>query len=315
MSSYFKVYEGLFADEKIDAIEILLLSQILSYSVKGKPMYAGIIRIANQYRCSRRTVEMKLKNLLDRGYLVRQRHPQGHTYEYLVKHGIVDLLTSENCADFSQLSKLCAKETNYEREYSAYLTAQNMKNKCENITQNNTNNVNNEKIDINKPFSSNVINDLWGILLRQPKWKNKSLDALQISIEQLRSMKEEEAVAAINSTIECNYARIYAKKIEPQPKEHKSEVPNEDSNSRLIRNVTIKTDLVRDLSPAEREMYYFPVCERVEFKENDNSICVIMPKGLYDAIRNNQSANHIFEVWRRGRTMIFKEISIRKNAV
>ena len=71
-------------------------------------------------------------------------------------------------------------------------------------------------------FSSQKFLDVWEILKTQPKWKGKTKEALQTSLDFLKSYNETEAIQIMNSSIAGGYQGVFELKIripESKPKQ------------------------------------------------------------------------------------------------
>ena len=64
-------------------------------------------------------------------------------------------------------------------------------------------NVSKEKLIF--PFSSDAFMSVWNILASGPKWKKKTIHALQLSLNKLKNYDEEFAIRLIENAIEKNY--------------------------------------------------------------------------------------------------------------
>ena len=58
------------------------------------------------------------------------------------------------------------------------------------------------------PFSSERFLDVWGSLILQPKWKDKSATALQLSLNKLSKYDEEFAISLMEDAIERNWQGV-----------------------------------------------------------------------------------------------------------
>mgnify|MGYP002507674761 CR=1 FL=1 len=67
----------------------------------------------------------------------------------------------------------------------------------------------NESNNIILPFSSFEFSSAWNSLLSEPNWKNKTTNALTLSIKKLSKYDEATAIKMIEKAIECNWKGIY----------------------------------------------------------------------------------------------------------
>lgn len=65
-----------------------------------------------------------------------------------------------------------------------------------------------EKIELVYPFTSDKFMATWGILRSEKKWKNKSDNALQLSLKQLSEFDEEYAISLMEKAISGNYQGV-----------------------------------------------------------------------------------------------------------
>lgn len=65
-----------------------------------------------------------------------------------------------------------------------------------------------KKESLNFPFSSEKFMSAWGMLVQQPKWVKKTVNAYQLSLNKLGKYPEEFAIELINTAIERNYQGV-----------------------------------------------------------------------------------------------------------
>jgi len=75
-------------------------------------------------------------------------------------------------------------------------------------------NVKNEKKEIRLPFSTDGFVSAWEMLLRQPKWKKKSQDALVLSLKMFDGLSELHSIAIIEKTIKNGWQGLFPLKPE-----------------------------------------------------------------------------------------------------
>lgn len=72
-------------------------------------------------------------------------------------------------------------------------------------------------------FQSDLFFDNWNLLIEEPKWKKKTINALQKSLDKLHNYSEENAIQMIKNSIEGNYQGLF-------------EVRNNNQTNNLIKN-------------------------------------------------------------------------------
>ena len=77
------------------------------------------------------------------------------------------------------------------------------------------NNISTEIKKIVYPFESSEFKIAFELLLSQPKWRKKSLDAIETALKKLSIVSELEAIEAINDAISGNYQGIFPKAKKP----------------------------------------------------------------------------------------------------
>lgn len=75
--------------------------------------------------------------------------------------------------------------------------------------ENEDENVNTNKIELVYPFLSENFMKVWDVLIKQPKWKRKSQDALQASLKQLSKHSEKEAIEMMERSIAGNWQGLF----------------------------------------------------------------------------------------------------------
>lgn len=83
--------------------------------------------------------------------------------------------------------------------------------------------------DLKLPFDSIQFQDAWKTLLKQPKWKKKTSDALKVSLKKLSEVSEPDAIRMIQNSIEGSWQGLFP--LKPNAK------PNQQDD-RLFGNVT-----------------------------------------------------------------------------
>ena len=63
------------------------------------------------------------------------------------------------------------------------------------------------------PFCSEEFMQFWDILTAEKKWKNKSVNALQMALNKLSNYSEEVAIQAIKNAISGNYQGIFPESV------------------------------------------------------------------------------------------------------
>jgi len=66
--------------------------------------------------------------------------------------------------------------------------------------------------DLIFPFNSESFKNTWEILRGQPKWKNKTFEALQASLKKMSKHSENEAIQMMEDAISGNYQGIFSPK-------------------------------------------------------------------------------------------------------
>ena len=90
--SDFVVYEWMVGKElDLNKCELVILGLVFSYSRKGMTMYKSEQSLADYAGVTKRTVCTAIKNLMDRGLIVRneERRPKYRTYEYTVSDEVM----------------------------------------------------------------------------------------------------------------------------------------------------------------------------------------------------------------------------------
>jgi hypothetical protein len=73
----------------------------------------------------------------------------------------------------------------------------------------NNKNDNNEKKEIELPFSSQDFLDVWNVLINQPKWSKKTVDALKASLKILEKHKEHIAIGMMQKCIASGWQGLF----------------------------------------------------------------------------------------------------------
>lgn len=98
-------------------------------------------------------------------------------------------------------------------------------NKNVNVNENKNKNKKENNIELVFPFSSQAFIDVWDKLKSQPKWKKKTNDALQASLDFLKPYNETEAIQIMNNSIAGNWQGVFELKTripEAKPPEQKT---------------------------------------------------------------------------------------------
>lgn len=61
----------------------------------------------------------------------------------------------------------------------------------------------------NLPFNSPEFIELWEMLLKEPKWKKKSPNALKLSLKKLSRLTEDHAIKTIENTISGGWQGLH----------------------------------------------------------------------------------------------------------
>lgn len=67
----------------------------------------------------------------------------------------------------------------------------------------------NDKKELILPFSSPEFLEVWNLLLTEKKWKNKSFNALQLSLNKIAPLNELEAIRCIQNTIAGSWQGLF----------------------------------------------------------------------------------------------------------
>lgn len=78
-------------------------------------------------------------------------------------------------------------------------------------------------IKLTIPFSSDEFLEVWGLLLKEPKWKKKSTNALKLSLKKIESMNELDAIQCIKNTIAGGWQGLFPDSVKT-PKNESSEL-------------------------------------------------------------------------------------------
>lgn len=73
------------------------------------------------------------------------------------------------------------------------------------------------KVDLKLPFDSIQFQDAWKTLLKQPKWKKKTTDALKVSLKKLSEVSEPDAIRMIQNSIEGSWQGLFPLKPNESP--------------------------------------------------------------------------------------------------
>lgn len=65
------------------------------------------------------------------------------------------------------------------------------------------------KTELVYPFDSEQFKQVWGVLITQPKWKRKTIEALQASLWKLSTYQEEEAIKMVYNTIAGGWQGLF----------------------------------------------------------------------------------------------------------
>lgn len=95
--------------------------------------------------------------------------------------------------------------------------------------ENEDENVNTNKIELVYPFSSENFMKVWNVLIKQPKWKRKSQDALQASLKQLSKYSEKEAIEMMERSIAGNWQGLFEQNKSNEKRIAKGQPDTEDA--------------------------------------------------------------------------------------
>ena len=103
--------------------------------------------------------------------------------------------------------------------------------------------INDTKSEINLmfPFNSLEFNSIWKVLLTQKKWKKKSYEALQASLEKLSKHSEQDAIQMIKNTIAGEWQGIF-------------ELKNNEKSTTTTGNRNSKQESVRELVELSKQV-------------------------------------------------------------
>lgn len=202
--------------------DLLLYANIMSYSKQGKEMYESTVKLAHRFGYSREHVAKTLDYLVGQGLIIRSehRHPGNHAYCYSINWGKVEKFGMTLNKDVTQADEnkgdmgtniTCEQMSHVKKSdihmRTKFTSACELSSHDNNIIYNNTDK--RRRDNVLSPFSFILLNNKWQILINQPKWKEKTNDALQVSIDELKKHGPCEAMLMMDYSISGNYPGIY----------------------------------------------------------------------------------------------------------
>lgn len=185
---FFVVQSWMISHLSLKGNELLVYAVIYNYSQEGQGCYYGSMSfLADSLGITRQTAMAALKSLAERRLVERREETRGavQIISYEAKCP-ADLLPEEVLQGVKNFNRGCKE------------ILQNSNNdKCSFDKEHNTP----LPPSIELPYNSNEFLEVWGILLRQPKWKKKSKDALRLAAKMLGGYPEKVAIGIMNKTI------------------------------------------------------------------------------------------------------------------
>lgn len=171
--------------------ELLVYAVVFGYSQKGAGCYFGsAAALAETLGVSRQTIVSTFKSLTERGLLIKtdDYHAGVHTCAYAVN---LDL--SNNFTGCQETLQGC-KEILQGGSQKTLHNNKSIDNKIDNIIP---------------PYNTPQFIEVWKTLCRQPKWKGKSLDALQAQMDFLAAYPERDAIKMMQNSIRNGWQGIF----------------------------------------------------------------------------------------------------------
>lgn len=200
---FFVVQDWMISELGLKGNELLVYAVIYGYSQEGQGCYyGGMSFLAESLGITRQTAITSCKNLAERGLIRRNEESRGgvHFCSYEAQRYPNDEILT-GCKDFLQgVSK-------------------NLTEGCKNFLHNNIrdsikDNINNPQTPLYKlPYDSEEFRSTWAVLIKQPKWRGKSKDALAKSAELLGEYPQDIAIKMMNASIRNGWQGLFPLKI------------------------------------------------------------------------------------------------------
>jgi len=182
--------------------ELIVFALIYGFSQDGRSKFKGSVEyICHWTGLTPRSVQTILKNMTEAGLIEKTVCTEDARF---VDYGCKNFIES-----MQKFHRLYEKTSPKIYEKTSY--------------HNNTIDINIDNNKIIPPYNSPTFVEIWDMLLRQPKWRKKSEDALRMSAEELGKVTEEVAIQMMRNSIKNGWQGLFpldkpAKQVTRKPK-------------------------------------------------------------------------------------------------
>ena len=169
--------------------ELVVYALIWGFTQDGRSVYSGSIDYLRYWtRLTKPTLIAILKSLTELGLIERcEARGDARFVSYKLGKKSLPIADGDRLKNFTELGKEILP--NNKRDIS--------------IKKENT------KKEIELPYQSEAFREAWAMLVRQPKWRSKSADALRMSAEKLGKYPESVAIAMMQQTIQNGWQGLF----------------------------------------------------------------------------------------------------------
>ena len=163
------------------------------------------------------SVYRRVKKYVDLGLIIPHKSNQNNHKSYYSFTEFFDLLFTDSYGEKSEPLRKTIRSTtennpNHTIVYEHSTSKPNTNEHIAGTSQNADSACKNKNITL--PFDSEIFLDAWRMLLRQPKWKKKSQDALVLSLKMFDGLSELHSIAIIEKTIKNGWQGLFPLKPE-----------------------------------------------------------------------------------------------------
>ena len=178
---------------KLHPSELIVFSIIWGFSQDGRSKFVGSAEYLQHWTgLSRQAVVAILKNLIEKDLIIRLGSPLDKRYvDYQVNIEALEKISKETLQTQDDLSRNLT--------HTCQETLQTI---CQETLHHNNREhkiIDNKEIDL--PYHSVDFISTWQTLIKQPKWKGKTKDALRLSARKLGEVSEQDAIQMMQNTI------------------------------------------------------------------------------------------------------------------
>lgn len=202
----------------LNLYEQTTLAIITHFSQDGEGAWFGSLETLSKWLggCTKKTALKALKNLEQNGFIKKEKEYKDN--KWVCTYTIIGEFAERVYNLHSVPDDGCTNYTHVGVRDTLSMGVRNTPNNKDSIIYKN----NNKELTLTLPFSSSEFVEVWNTLIRQPKWRNKTADALKQSLKTLQSWGEATAIQAMRNSIAGGWQGLFIPK-DTMPKKTKEE--------------------------------------------------------------------------------------------